>query len=72
MPVLKITFQITVISTSIQWMLLLRFAGDMNSKTPLTVASEENKLGIRFQSSSLFNFRGMKIQYLVSAYVDVH
>ncbi len=40
-------------------------AGDMNTKTPLTISSSENKLGIRFKSSTLFNFRGMKIQYLV-------
>ncbi|OXA51762.1 Chymotrypsin BI [Folsomia candida] len=44
-----------------------RMAGDMNTKTPLTISSELNKLGIRFRSSTLFNFRGMKIHYLVKS-----
>jgi len=42
-----------------------KLAGDMNSKTPMTIISNENKLGIRFRSSTLFNFRGMKVEYLV-------
>jgi secreted trypsin-like serine protease len=40
-------------------------AGDMNTKTPLTIVSESNKLGVRFKSSNLFNFRGLKVQYIV-------
>lgn len=41
-------------------------AGDLNSRTPFTIVSKQNKMGIRFRSSALFNFRGMKMQYLVS------
>jgi chymotrypsin len=42
-----------------------RLSGDMNAKTPMMIESEANKLGIRFRSSALFNFRGFKLQYLV-------
>lgn len=45
-------------------------AGDMNGKTPFTITSEGHKLGIRFRSSSLFNFRGFKITYIVSCMYD--
>jgi len=44
-----------------------RMAGDMNGKTPFTITSDANKFGIRFVSSSLFNFRGMKMQYVVKS-----
>ena len=42
-----------------------RIAGDMNGKTPMTIESTANEFGLRFRSSSLFSFRGMKLQYLV-------
>ncbi|CAL8072235.1 unnamed protein product [Orchesella dallaii] len=42
-----------------------RMTGDLNSRTPFTIVSKDNKMGIRFRSSALFNFRGLKLQYLV-------
>lgn len=42
-----------------------RMSGDLNSRTPFTIVSQANKLGIRFRSSTLFNFRGLKLHYLV-------
>ncbi len=43
-----------------------RMSGDLNARTPFSIVSEQNKLGIRFRSSTLFNFRGFKLHYLVT------
>ncbi|CAG7819236.1 unnamed protein product, partial [Allacma fusca] len=58
-------FDYLMISKSGNFSKVDRVAGDMNGKTPMTVSSEANKFGLRFRSSSLFNFRGFRMQYIV-------
>ena len=49
-----------------RFLLFSRLFGDLNSKTPMTIVSQDTKFGIKFRSSTYFNFRGFKLQYLVS------
>jgi len=51
------------------WLLpCIRLAGDLNDKTPTTIPSVENKMGYVFKSSRYSNYKGVKIQYIVSWY----
>jgi len=45
--------------------IIIRLGGDLNRRTPMTLSSNGNEFGLRFISSLFFNFRGMKLQYLV-------
>lgn len=63
--------QIILRETDLCNILYSRLAGDWNGYTPMQYESDGNKLGIRFRSSTLFNFRGMKLHYVVSWKIEL-